>query len=72
MKILIAGGAGYIGSYLIPLLLEKEHEIEVVDLLWFGNSLPKNVKIRKKDIMDLTVEDLRGFNPSYFYGRTFK
>ena len=36
MKITITGGAGYIGSMLIPMLLEKGHQVHVVDNLSFG------------------------------------
>ena len=40
MKILITGGAGYIGSLLTPLLLKKEHEVTVLDRFLFNqNSL---------------------------------
>ena len=46
MKILIVGGAGYLGSALIPNLLHRDMEIDVVDLLWFGNHLPENVLIK--------------------------
>ena len=60
MKILIGGGAGYIGSRLIPELIALGHEIDVVDLLWFGNHLPEKVKVIKKDLFDiLVVVDLR-------------
>ena len=53
MKILIAGGAGYIGSVLIPKLLQRGYEVEVVDLLWFGNHLPNHVRVFRKNIMEL-------------------
>jgi nucleoside-diphosphate-sugar epimerase len=37
MKIFITGGAGYIGTTLIPLLLEKNYEVTVYDSLMFNN-----------------------------------
>lgn len=66
MKILIAGGAGYIGSALIPSLLERKYEVDVVDLLWFGNNLPKTVKVSKKDIFECTCDDFRGYDQIIF------
>ena len=36
MKITITGGAGYIGSMLIPMLLKQGHRVHVVDNLSFG------------------------------------
>lgn len=66
MRILIAGGAGYVGSALIPKLLERGYEIDVVELFWFGNHLPKEVGILHKDIFDLSVTDLEGYDQVAF------
>ena len=36
MKVLVTGGAGYVGTALIPQLLEKGHTVRVIDSLMFG------------------------------------
>lgn len=66
MKILIAGGAGYIGSRLAPHLVNLGHDVSVVDLLWFGNALPPEIPVIKKDIFHLAINDLKGFDRVIF------
>jgi nucleoside-diphosphate-sugar epimerase len=66
MKILVAGGAGYIGSRLVPALLKQGYEVDVIDLLWFGNNLPENIKVIKKDLFDCKEEDLKGYDQVIF------
>src|SRR5271155_3381610 len=66
MKILIAGGAGYVGSTLIPKLLDRGYRVDVVDLFWFGNHLPRQVGILNKDLFDLSVEDLEPYDQVIF------
>ena len=55
MKILITGGAGYVGSKLVPKLIEKGHFITVLDLMLYGADVlepDKNLKMIKGDIRD--------------------
>lgn len=66
MKILIGGGAGYIGSRLIPELIALGYDVDVVDLLWFGNNLPKKVKVEKKDLFDISSKDMEGYDQFIF------
>lgn len=66
MRILAAGGAGYVGSTLIPKLLDRGYQVDVVELFWFGNHLPKEVGVVHKDIFDLTAEDLKGYEQVLF------
>jgi nucleoside-diphosphate-sugar epimerase len=66
MKILVAGGAGYLGSVLIPKLLERGYKVDVVDLFWFGNQLPRQAGVLNKDIFQLSVEDLEPYDEVVF------
>ena len=55
-KIFITGGAGYVGSKLVPILLEKNFQVTVYDIMFFTDKfLPKinaNLKIIYGDIRD--------------------
>lgn len=66
MRLLIAGGAGYVGSALIPTLLERGYHVDVVDLFWFGNFLPRDVRILHKDIFHLQAKDLEAYDQIIF------
>lgn len=66
MKLLVAGGAGYLGSVLIPRLLDRGYDVDVVELFWFGNHLPSQVGVLNKDIFHLSAEDLRPYDQVMF------
>ena len=68
MKILVAGGAGYIGSVLIPHLIDRGYGVDVLDLFWFGNHLPDGAGIIKKDLFQLEEADLKGYDQVVFLG----
>ncbi|MBS1942576.1 MAG: NAD-dependent epimerase/dehydratase family protein, partial [Bacteroidetes bacterium] len=54
-KIFITGGAGYVGSVLVPKLLDKGYTVTVLDLMIYGEDvLPKHERLNavKGDIRD--------------------
>lgn len=57
MKILVTGGAGFIGGNLVPLLVEKGAEVCVLDSLISGKRerVPEGVTLIKGDIRDSEV-----------------
>jgi len=66
MRILVTGGGGYIGSVLVPKLLDHGHEVDVVELFWFGNHLPGEAGIIRKDVLDIRTEELSGYDQVIF------
>lgn len=54
MKILITGGAGYIGSFMVKAAIDKDYEVVVVDSLKRGHreSVDKRVKFILGDLKD--------------------
>lgn len=46
MHILVVGGCGYVGTALVPALLERGHDVSVFDIMWFGDRLPKHPRLR--------------------------
>ena len=61
MKVFITGGAGYIGSWLVPELLAKNYEVSVIDNLLFNQTtlLPhfanKNFSFTRGDIRNFAL-----------------
>ncbi len=60
MKILVTGGAGFIGSHLVDKLIENNNEVVVIDNLSTGDKKNLNPKIRlyKLDIQSPKVSDI--------------
>jgi len=54
-KVLVTGGAGYIGSHMTRLLVERNYEVKVFDNLSTGHSesLPSSVEFIQGDLKDL-------------------
>lgn len=52
--VLVTGGAGYVGSALVPKLLASGHDVRVLDLYLYGRSLPDHPRLRQTtgDIRD--------------------
>src|SRR3989344_5098923 len=66
MKILVAGGGGYLGTRLVSKLIEEKHQVEVLDLFWFGNYLPKGVPVHKKDVIEADEAFLQEYDQVIF------
>ncbi|MEO1471824.1 MAG: SDR family oxidoreductase [Pseudomonadota bacterium] len=62
MRVTVTGAGGYIGSILVPMLLEAGHEVVALDRFFFGDTLGENPGLtkRKADSRFLTVEDFEG------------
>lgn len=61
MKVLVTGGAGFIGSHVVDTLIETGHEVVIVDNLWeHGGGKMENVNPRaslhKLDIRDVALQ----------------
>ena len=61
MRIFVAGGAGFIGSVLVPHLLEAGHEVTALDRFYFGPTL-KAAEARFGDRLRILRDDIRTFD----------
>jgi nucleoside-diphosphate-sugar epimerase len=67
MRVLLTGHHGYIGSVLVPLLLEAGHDVVGLDTFLydgcdFGEDPTPTVPFIRMDVRDVTAADLDGFD----------
>jgi nucleoside-diphosphate-sugar epimerase len=68
MHVLVTGGAGYIGSTLVPLLLEAGHTVKVVDRFFFGEQPLAESLGAYPEKLTLCRADVRELDPEMFTG----
>lgn len=61
-KILVVGGAGYVGAVLIRELLDRGYAVKILDRLYFGDMGIKP----NRDRVELVIGDMRVLPPSLF------
>ncbi len=59
MKVLVTGGAGYIGSILTRTLLEKGYDVTILDRMFFGKDPIQDIT----DRITIVKDDVRWFKP---------
>lgn len=59
--VLVTGAGGYIGTTLVPLLLERGHSVIAVDRFFFGKE-----RLPEHPSLELRVQDVRRLEPSDF------
>lgn len=62
MNIFVTGGCGYKGTVLVPKLLKRGYNVQVLDTQWFGNFHPthSNLTVTKGDVRDIDRINLEG------------
>lgn len=60
-RILVTGGAGYVGSVLIPALIKDGHHVKCLDRFFFGDEYLSSKEFG--DNLELIRDDIRWFDP---------
>jgi nucleoside-diphosphate-sugar epimerase len=60
-RVLVTGGAGYVGTTVVPALLEAGYAVRVVDRFFFGRDL-----LRDHERLEIVQEDTRCLQPEHF------
>lgn len=68
LSILVTGGAGYIGTTLVPLLLETGHRVAVADRFYFGRESLAEAAEHHGDRLQLMQVDTRHLQPATMKG----
>ena len=68
MHVLVAGGAGYIGTALVACLLEEGHRVTVMDRFYFGEEALASSVGRFGDKLQLVRADIRRVSRADFNG----
>ncbi len=66
MKVLVTGGSGYIGSVMVPMLLDEGYDVVVLDRFFFGREPLRDVEGHPR--LKLIKDDIRWFDPSIMKG----
>ena len=61
MNVLVTGGAGYIGSILTTMLLEKGYKVKCLDRFFFGEEPLREISSNSN--LELIKDDIRWFDP---------
>ncbi len=62
-RVLVTGAGGYIGTTLVPMLLDEGYAVRAVDRFFFGRQL-----LPQHDRLEVVVEDSRKLGPEHFEG----